>query len=111
MRASTADVGDLGVSVSLEDVWKIRPETPLADVRRIGIETSVVVAPIRQISLRAPTHDDRCLDADLTDICERCLWPYLPNIFETYTYYEIPNICGGCPHSKVSNTCERCHGA
>ncbi len=41
MRASTADVGDLGVSVSLEDVWKIRPETPLADVCKIGIETSV----------------------------------------------------------------------
>ncbi len=70
---------------------------------------SAVVAPIRQISLTAPTHDDRCLDADPTDICERFLWPYLPNIFERYTYSEIPNICGGCPHSKVSSTCERCH--
>ncbi len=32
------DAGGLGVSVSLEYVWKIRTETPLADVRRIGIE-------------------------------------------------------------------------
>ncbi len=42
VRASIVDVDALGGSASLEDGWKIWSETPLADVCRIGIETSLV---------------------------------------------------------------------
>ncbi len=42
MRASIVVVDALGGSASLEDGWKIWSETPLADVCRIGIETSLI---------------------------------------------------------------------
>ncbi len=42
VRASIEDVDALGGSASLEDGWKIWSEAPLADVCRIGIETSLV---------------------------------------------------------------------
>ncbi len=42
VRASIVDVDALRGSASLEDGWKIWSETPLADVCRIGIETSLV---------------------------------------------------------------------
>ncbi len=42
VRASIVDVDAFGGSTSLEDGLKIWSETPLADVCRIGIETSLV---------------------------------------------------------------------
>ncbi len=41
VRAFIADVEAIGGRTSLEDVWKIKAESPLADICRICIETSL----------------------------------------------------------------------